>query len=98
MDGYSVYGARDGPAAACSSSSTAGHADRARDGEVWITQEGDDPRPRHRAAAGFRARSARHRPRNFACKGARITLTAPVPAHYAERITRTLAGSAPRVL
>ena len=67
------------------------------DGELWITQDGDSRD--HVIGPGAKFRLEREgillaHP----LSSARITLTAPVPAHYAERIVLTLAGSAPRVL
>jgi len=67
------------------------------DGELWITQEGDTRDYIVRAGTSFRVEHEGIVLAN-SLKGARITLTASVPAHYAERITLTLAGSAPRVL
>jgi len=67
------------------------------DGELWITQERDG----RDHVIGPGAKFALDREGivlAHALKGARLTLTAPVPAHYAERIVLTLAGSAPRVL
>ena len=67
------------------------------DGELWVTQEGD--RRDYLIGPGTRFRLEREGiVLANSLKGARITLTAPVPAHYAERIVLTLAGSAPRVL
>jgi hypothetical protein len=67
------------------------------DGELWITQERDGRDYVIGPGAKFRLEREgvvlAH-----ALKGAQLTLTAPVPAHYAERIVLTLAGSAPRVL
>ena len=67
------------------------------DGELWITQEGDNRDYVIRAGSSFRVEREGIVLAN-SLKGARITLTAPVPAHYAERIVLTLSGSAPRVL
>lgn len=67
------------------------------DGQLWITQEGDTRDYLVGPGAKFRLEREGIVLAN-ALKGARITLTAPVPAHYAERIVLTLAGSAPRVL
>jgi hypothetical protein len=67
------------------------------DGELWITQEHDSRD--HLIGPGAKFRLEREGiVLAHALKGAQLTLTAPVPAHYAERIVLTLAGSAPRVL
>jgi len=67
------------------------------DGELWITQEGDGRD--HVIGPGVKFRLEREGILLAnALKGAQLTLTAPVPAHYAERVVLTLAGSAPRVL
>ena len=67
------------------------------DGELWITQEGDGRDHVIGPGAKFRLEREGILLAN-ALKGAQLTLTAPVPAHYAERVVLTLAGSAPRVL
>ena len=67
------------------------------DGELWITQEGDDRDYVIGPGSSFRLRGEGIVLANV-FKPGRVTLTAPVPAHYAKRITLTLAGSAPRVL
>jgi hypothetical protein len=67
------------------------------DGELWITQEGDGRDYLIGPGTKFRLEREGIVLAN-SLKGARITLTAPVPAHYAERVVLTLAGSAPRVL
>ena len=67
------------------------------DGELWITQEGDSRD--HLLGAGAKFRLGREGVvLAHALKGAQLTLTAPVPAHYAERIVLTPAGSVPHVL
>src|SRR3954463_11074780 len=67
------------------------------DGELWITHEGDERD--HLIGPGTKFRLEREGILLAnALKGAQLTLTAAVPAHYAERIVLTLAGSAPRVL
>jgi len=67
------------------------------DGELWITQERDNRDYLIGAGSAFRLEREgivlAH-----ALRGARVTLTAPVPAHYADRIVLTVAGSAPRVI
>jgi hypothetical protein len=67
------------------------------DGELWITQERDSRDYLIGPGTAFRLEREgivlAH-----ALRGARVTLTAPVPAHYADRIVLTLAGSAPRVI
>jgi hypothetical protein len=67
------------------------------DGELWITQERDNRDYLIGAGTAFRLEREgivlAH-----ALRGARVTLTAPVPAHYADRIVLTVAGSAPRVI
>ena len=66
------------------------------DGELWITQAGDPRDYVLRAGASFRL--GREATVLAAAQGeSRITLTAPVPAHYARRGERIHAG-APRVL
>ena len=67
------------------------------DGELWVTQEGDNRDYLIGPGAKFRLEREGIVLAN-SLKGARITLTAPVPAHYAERIVLTPAGSVPRVL
>lgn len=67
------------------------------DGELWITQERD--RRDYLIGPGTAFRLEREGiVLAHVLRGARLTLTAPVPAHYAARIVLTLAGSAPRVL
>ena len=67
------------------------------DGELWITQEGDSRD--HVVGPGAKFRLEREGILlAHALKGAQLTLTAPVPAHYAERIVLTSAGSVPHVL
>jgi len=67
------------------------------DGELWITQEGDGRD--HVIGPGVKFRLEREGILLAnALKGAQLTLTAPVPAHYAERIVLTSAGSVPHVL
>jgi len=67
------------------------------DGELWITHEGDERD--HLIGPGTKFRLEREGILLAnALKGAQLTLTAAVPAHYAERIVLTLAGSAPRML
>jgi len=67
------------------------------DGELWITQERDSRDYLIGPGTAFRLEREgivlAH-----ALRSARVTLTAPVPAHYADRIVLTLAGSAPRVI
>ena len=66
------------------------------DGELWITQEGDSRD--HVVGPGAKFRLEREGILlAHALKGAQLTLTAPVPAHYAERIVLTSAGSVPHV-
>lgn len=67
------------------------------DGELWVTQEGDSRDYLIGPGAKFRLEREGIVLAN-SLKGARVTLTAPVPAHYADRIVLTLAGSAPRVI
>ena len=98
MDGYSVYGATGMPRGSLLLIEHGrGMQIELWDGELWITQEGDDRDYIIGPGARFRLDREGVVLAN-GLKGARITLTAPVPAHYAERITLTLAGSAPRVL
>ena len=67
------------------------------DGELWITQEHDSRD--HVVGPGAKFRLEREGiVLAHALRGARVTLTAPVPAHYADRIELTVAGSAPRVI
>jgi len=67
------------------------------DGELWITQEGDTRDYVIGPGSSFRlAREGIVLANVF--KPGRVTITAPVPAHYAERVVMTVAGSAPRVL
>jgi len=67
------------------------------DGELWITQERDTRD--HMIASGSSFRLEQEGiVLAYAMRGGQITLTAPVPAHYAKRIALTLPGSAPRVL
>jgi hypothetical protein len=67
------------------------------DGELWITQEGDGRD--HVIGPGAKFRLGREGILlAHALRGAQLTLTAPVPAHYAERIVLTPAGSVPHVL
>ena len=67
------------------------------DGELWITQHGDSRD--HVVGPGAKFRLEREGiVLAHALKGAQLTLTAPVPAHYAERIVVTPAGSVPHVL
>ena len=67
------------------------------DGELWITQHGDNRD--HVVGPGAKFRLEREGiVLAHALKGAQLTLTAPVPAHYAERIVLTPAGSVPHVL
>src|ERR1044071_1374319 len=67
------------------------------DGELWITQEGDSRD--HVVGPGAKFRLEREGILlAHALKGAQLTLTAPVPAHYAERIVLTSAGSVAHVL
>src|SRR5262245_40485394 len=66
------------------------------DGELWITQEGDSRD--HVVGPGAKFRLEREGILlAHALKGAHLTLTAPVPAHYAERVVVTPAGSVPHV-
>jgi hypothetical protein len=67
------------------------------DGELWITQEGDGRDYVIGRGTSFRIGREGIVLANV-LKPGRVTITAPVPAHYAERIVLTLAGSAPRVL
>ena len=67
------------------------------DGELWITQDGDTRDYVIGPASSFRLSGEGIVLANV-FKPGRVTLTAPVPAHYAERITLTSAESAPRVL
>ena len=67
------------------------------DGELWITQEGDNRDYVIGPGSSFRIGREGIVLANV-LKPGRVTITAPVPAHYAERIVLTLAGSAPRVL
>ena len=67
------------------------------DGELWITQEGDTRDYVIGPGSSFRLGHEGIVLANV-FKAGRVTLTAPVPAHYAERVVLTLAGSAPRVL
>jgi len=98
MDGYSVYGATGMPRGSLLLIEHGrGMQIELWDGELWITQEGDTRDHVVRGGTSFRLEHEGIILAN-SLKGARITLTAPVPAHYAERITLTLAGSAPRVL
>jgi len=98
MDGYSVYGATGMPRGSLLLIEHGrGMQIELWDGELWITQSGDTRDYVIRAGTSFRLEHEGIVLAN-SLKGARITLTAPVPAHYAERITLTLAGSAPRVL
>src|ERR1044071_6205892 len=98
MDGYSVYGATGMPRGSLLLIEHGrGMQIELWDGELWITQEGDTRDHVVRGGTSFRVEHEGIVLAN-SLKGARITLTAPVPAHYAERITLTLAGSAPRVL
>jgi hypothetical protein len=67
------------------------------DGELWITQEGDTRDYVIGPGSSFRlGREGIVLANVF--KPGRFTITAPVPAHYAERIVVTPAGSVPRVL
>jgi DUF2917 family protein len=98
MDGYIVYGATGMPRGSLLLIEHGrGMQIELWDGELWITQEGDDRDYIIGPGARFRLDREGVALAN-GLKAARITLTAPVPAHYAERITLTLAGSAPRVL
>ena len=98
MDGYLVHGAIG------MSRGSLAHIEDGRgmmvhvwDGELWITQEGD--RRDHYVKAGGRLLLDRDGLAiAYALRRAHVTLTAPVPAHYARRITLALGGSAPRVL
>jgi hypothetical protein len=67
------------------------------DGELWITQEGDTRDYVIGPGSSFRLGHEGIVLANV-FKPGRVTLTAPVPAHYAERVVLTVAGSAPRVL
>src|SRR4051812_7759475 len=62
------------------------------DGELWITQERDNRDYLIGAGTAFRLEREgivlAH-----ALRGARVTLTAPVPAHYADRIVLTVAAA-----
>src|SRR5262249_35876100 len=98
MDGYIVYGATGMPRGSLLLIEHGrGMQIELWDGELWITQAGDTRDYVVRAGTSFRVEHEGIVLAN-SLKGARITLTAPVPAHYAERIALTLAGSAPRVL
>jgi len=98
MDGYIVYGATSMPRGSLMLIEHGrGMQIELWDGELWITQEGDNRDYVIRAGSSFRVEREGIVLAN-SLKGARITLTAPVPAHYAERIVLTLSGSAPRVL
>jgi hypothetical protein len=67
------------------------------DGELWITQEDDSRDYLIGPGTSFRLGREGIVLANV-LKPGRLTITAPVPAHYAERIVLTLAGGAPRVL
>jgi hypothetical protein len=98
MDGYIVYGATGMPRGSLLLIEHGrGMQIELWDGELWITQEGDDRDYVIKPGARFRLDREGIVLAN-GLKDARITLTAPVPAHFAERIALTLAGSAARVL
>ena len=98
MDGYSVYGATGMPRGSLLLIEHGrGMQIELWDGELWVTQEGDNRDYLIGPGAKFRLEREGIVLAN-SLKGARVTLTAPVPAHYADRIVLTLAGSAPRVI
>ena len=97
MDGYIVYGATSMPRGSLMLIKHGrGMQIELWDGELWITQEGDNRDYIIGPGTKFRLEHEGIVLAN-SLKGARITLTAPVPAHYAERMALT-AGGATRVL
>ena len=67
------------------------------DGELWITQE-HDRRDHFVKPGGWLLLDRDGLAIIYALSSAQVTLTAPVPAYYARRITLAPVGDAPRVL
>ena len=98
MDGYIVHGGIG------MSRGSLAHIEDGRgmlvyvwDGELWITQE-RDRRDHFVKPGGWLLLDRDGVAIVHALSSAHVTLTAPVPAYYAKRITLALAGGAPRVL